>query len=322
MSVENLTAKPQGRSLFNVVFSITQILVILASFLDIFSFAYFTFFEHAQWSPESYLNLAFEAVAGVLGLVSVLLVKRSRTLAFYLGTLAVLILTVLVNLTFTSVSFLENLAYSSPIYGWYLHVFYFATNLGIGYSPVGLAWEFSVSVIPVFIQLGFLAYLALFFVKPKDVPAQQSETPLTGQPMPQYPGVVGAAVPTIPVADLSATWLIALPGYPQQPYSVLELRQLVIAGNINSATPLKDPTTGSVYTAKIVPGLFSKREYTTTLLLSFFLGGWGVDRFYLGQTGLGVAKLLTAGGCGVWALIDFIMIAMRKVNDNEGLPLA
>ena len=57
------------------------------------------------------------------------------------------------------------------------------------------------------------------------------------------------------------------------------------------------------------------------LLLSWFLGTLGVDRFYLGYTGLGVAKLLTGGGCLVWWLIDFIMIAMNKVPDAEGRPL-
>jgi TM2 domain-containing membrane protein YozV len=51
------------------------------------------------------------------------------------------------------------------------------------------------------------------------------------------------------------------------------------------------------------------------------LGTLGVDRFYLGQIGLGIGKLLTFGGCGIWQLIDIILIAMRKVTDNEGMPL-
>ena len=63
------------------------------------------------------------------------------------------------------------------------------------------------------------------------------------------------------------------------------------------------------------------KSWMTTLLLSFFLGGIGVDRFYLGYTGLGIAKLLTLGGCGIWALIDFIMIAMNKMPDAQGVPL-
>ena len=69
------------------------------------------------------------------------------------------------------------------------------------------------------------------------------------------------------------------------------------------------------------PGTAAPKSFTTALLLSFFLGSLGVDRFYLGYTGLGVAKLLTFGGCGIWSLIDFIMIAVRKVPAADGTPL-
>ena len=65
-----------------------------------------------------------------------------------------------------------------------------------------------------------------------------------------------------------------------------------------------------------------QKKYVTALLLSLFLGGLGVDRFYLGYTGLGIAKLLTFGCLGVWALIDFIMIAARKVTAADGSALA
>ena len=70
-----------------------------------------------------------------------------------------------------------------------------------------------------------------------------------------------------------------------------------------------------------VPNQAAPKSFTTALLLSFFLGILGIDRFYLGYTGLGIAKLLTIGGCGIWGLIDFIMIAMRKVPAADGSAL-
>ena len=66
----------------------------------------------------------------------------------------------------------------------------------------------------------------------------------------------------------------------------------------------------------------SQKAWIVTLLLSFFLGALGVHRFYVGKVGTGILMLLTVGGFGVWALIDFIMIAVGKFSDKQGLPLA
>ena len=58
---------------------------------------------------------------------------------------------------------------------------------------------------------------------------------------------------------------------------------------------------------------------TTALLLSIFLGCYGIDRFYIGETSMGVGKLLTCGGFGIWAIIDWFMIsnATKELNYNK-----
>jgi TM2 domain-containing membrane protein YozV len=63
------------------------------------------------------------------------------------------------------------------------------------------------------------------------------------------------------------------------------------------------------------------KSQTMAFILSWLLGCFGVDRFYLGYTGLGVLKLITLGGCGIWALIDFIMIGMFTMKDAQGNSL-
>lgn len=65
----------------------------------------------------------------------------------------------------------------------------------------------------------------------------------------------------------------------------------------------------------------SEKDWLTTLLLCFFLGGLGIHSFYAGKTLFGVLQLITLGGCGVWALIDFIMIICGAYKDAEGKPI-
>jgi TM2 domain-containing membrane protein YozV len=64
-----------------------------------------------------------------------------------------------------------------------------------------------------------------------------------------------------------------------------------------------------------------QKDWTTTLILSILLGTLGIDRFYLGYTTLGIVKLLTLGGCGIWWLYDLIMIIQNKLPDANGQPL-
>lgn len=62
-------------------------------------------------------------------------------------------------------------------------------------------------------------------------------------------------------------------------------------------------------------------RWLITMLLCFFLGSLGIHRFYTGNTKTGVAMLLTLGGCGIWTLVDFIMILCNTYTDGNGCTL-
>ena len=55
------------------------------------------------------------------------------------------------------------------------------------------------------------------------------------------------------------------------------------------------------------------------LLLSLFLCSWGIDRFLLKEIGLGIIKLLTAGGCGIWTIVDWFLVMNRTREFNYKL---
>ncbi len=65
----------------------------------------------------------------------------------------------------------------------------------------------------------------------------------------------------------------------------------------------------------------NEKSWIATLLLCLFLGEIGVHRFYVGKVGTGILQLITLGGCGIWTLIDFIMILIGKFTDKDGNPI-
>lgn len=64
------------------------------------------------------------------------------------------------------------------------------------------------------------------------------------------------------------------------------------------------------------------KSKTTALILSIFLGGLGVDRFYLGHTGMGLLKLFTGGVFGIMYVVDIVLILTGKMTTKDGQKLA
>jgi hypothetical protein len=103
-------------------------------------------------------------------------------------------------------------------------------------------------------------------------------------------GGYGAPPPGMPMGPMGGGAMMA----PHAPYGV-------------------DPMTG-------MP--FSDKSKMVAGLLQIFLGSFGVGRFYTGHTGLAIAQLLLSWlTCGIWPLVDGIMILMGKVTDAQGRPL-
>ncbi|MFD3509575.1 NINE protein [Nocardia sp. NPDC058666] len=139
------------------------------------------------------------------------------------------------------------------------------------------------------------------FGQPADPYAQQPQPgygqPQYGAPQPQY------GQPVDPYAQ---------PGYGQS------------YGGMSHGYNPNDPE--APYGRDIYGVPFSDKQKLMAGLLQIFLGGFGVGRFYLGYTGIGIAQLaitIVSLGClgWIWPLIDGILILTGKVPDVEGRPL-
>ena len=125
---------------------------------------------------------------------------------------------------------------------------------------------------------------------------------------------------TAPAAQ--GTFMVQRMGAEEGPFTVAELRSQAKDNILRANSQVKRADgTGAWFPAAEIPYVFSNKDWLTAVLLSLFVGWLGIDRFYLGYTGLGIVKLLTLGFFGIWALIDLVLIIMGRLPDSNGLPL-
>jgi hypothetical protein len=119
----------------------------------------------------------------------------------------------------------------------------------------------------------------------------------------------------------SSRYFIKRLGTDEGPYCVEELRGMIVTGYLPTDTIAKRETGGDWFPVKQIPNLYSQKQWIVAIILAVFLGNLGIDRFYVGHIGLGILKVVTLGGCGVWHIVDIVLFAMNKVSDDKGLPL-
>jgi len=101
---------------------------------------------------------------------------------------------------------------------------------------------------------------------------------------------------------------------------------------VNSSDQYQQPPVGGVnnnmsnqptaYANSVDRSEENSKSFLVAFLLSYFLGIFGIDRFYLGKIGTGILKLITLGGFGIWATIDWILIISNQTKAKNKTPLS
>jgi len=117
-------------------------------------------------------------------------------------------------------------------------------------------------------------------------------------------------------------YMVMAPGYAGQWLNIGDLFQMVKSGILKPNMMVQTGRLQHPVRAADIPTLFSNRDYTIAVLVSFLFGWLGADRFYMGHVGLGILKFFTLGAFGFWWFVDLILVATKAMKDSDGRPLA
>lgn len=139
--------------------------------------------------------------------------------------------------------------------------------------------------------------------------------PMTGQPLSQQPTAQPDSTPMNEGAEASPAQGTLSPE--KADMLLMNFRNFIPEERVPAFRYALGKANANCYTAL---GMTPLKNPTTVLLFSIFLGGFGVDRFYIGDTGMGVAKLLVGGfTLGIWPLVDIFLCYKKAKEQNFAL---
>jgi eukaryotic-like serine/threonine-protein kinase len=164
---------------------------------------------------------------------------------------------------------------------------------------------------------------------PHNMPTMTSPTPPPATPSPYHHQPPPPPAPAAPVSGgytppphATPAWPAGASGPYPQPATGYPAPGYPAGGTMYPvAVPVAMPVPYAPFGYDRMGRPLSDKSKVAAGLLQIFLGSFGVGRFYTGHAGMGIAQLLTCGGCGVWALIDGIVLLASDSTDAQGRML-